>query len=194
MDEIMILGIVGSQRRESSNRRALLTAQELLPAGVVLDLLELHGIPYFEAGREVLPPPAVVAFRRRVEAADAILFATPECNHAVPGALHSAIAWVARPAGESAWLGKPAAVISANGGNLVRSRAQARLKLLLGELAMLAVDHPGAVSGNDERAFGGTWPLAHASARQFLRELLVVLVEQVRSNWAPSGFILKERA
>jgi chromate reductase, NAD(P)H dehydrogenase (quinone) len=194
MGEIRILGIVGSQRRESSNRRALLTAQELLPIGVGMELLELHGIPYFEARRETQPPPAVVAFRRRVETADAVIFATPECNHALPGGLRSAIAWVSGPAGGSVWLGKPAAVISANAGNLVRSRAQARLKLLLGELKMLAVDHPGALPGNDERAFGGTWPLAQAPARQFLRELLVALVGQVLSQWAASSFNFKERA
>jgi chromate reductase len=194
MDEIRILGIVGSQRRQSSNRLALLAAQELLPVGVAMDLIELHGIPYFEAGREGLAPPAVVAFRRRVEAADAILFATPECNHAVPGGLHSAIAWVARPPGQSAWQGKPAAVISAATGCLLRSRAQARLKLLLGELDMLTIDHPGALPGNDEHAFGGAWPLGRAPAQQFQREILAALVGQVRSNWAASDFILKERA
>lgn len=194
MDEIRILGIVGSQRRESSNRLALLAAQELLPVGVALELIELHGIPYFEPRRERLPPPPVIAFRRRVEAADAILFATPECNHAVPGGLHSAISWMAGPSGESAWQGKPAAVISAASGCLLRSRAQARLKLLLGELNMLAVDHPAALPGNDERAFGGAWPLVRAPAQQFLRELLDALVGQVRINWAASGFTLRERA
>lgn len=194
MDEIRILGIVGSQRRESSNRLALLAVQELLPAGVALELLELHHIPYFEARRAGLPPPAVMAFKRRVAAADAILFATPECNHGVPGGLHSAINWVARTPGESAWQGKPAAVISAAAGNLVRSRAQARLKLLLGELNVRTIDHPGAVTGDDERAFGGAWPLVHGPARQFLRELVAALVGQVRSDWLASDCTLKERA
>ena len=194
MGEIRILGIVGSQRRESSNRLALITAQELLPAGVDMELLELHGIPYFEPRRQGLPPPAVVAFRRRVEVADAILFATPECNHAVPGGLHSAIAWVARTPGESAWEGKPAAVISAVSGNLVYSRAQARLQLLLGEMNMYTVDHPGVVLDNGERSFAGAGELARGPARQFLRELVSALVGQVRSNWSASAFTRKERA
>lgn len=194
MGEIRLLGIVGSQRRESSNRLALLAVQELLPAGVDMELLDLHGIPYFEARRAGLPPPAVIAFRRWVEVADAILFATPECNHAVPGGLHSAITWVAHAPGESAWQGKPVAVISAVAGNLVHSRARARLQRLLGELNMHPVDHPAGVLGNGERPFVGAGQLAHGPTRQFLRELVAALVGQVRSNWAASGFTLKERA
>lgn len=194
MGEIRILGIVGSQRRESSNRLALLAARELLPAGTVLELAELDGIPYFEARRERPPPPAVVTFRQRVAVADAILFATPECNHAVPGGLQSAIDWAARPHGASAWQGKPAAVISAVNGSLVRSRAQARLQARLDELQMLAVDHPWGVHGGFEPAAGGIGALAHVTTRQFLRDLLAALVGQVRRNWAADGFPMKERA
>lgn len=194
MDMIKILGIVGSQRRESCNRQALLTAQELVPAGATMELVELHGIPYFEARREWLPPLAVVAFRRRIVAADAILFATPECNHAVPGGLQSAIDWAARPHGESAWQGKPAAVISAAAGALVRSRAQARLQGLLGDLQMHAVDHPGCEGGKGAGLVAAEGPLAHGATRQFLRELLAALVGQVRDKRAINSFTFKELA
>jgi hypothetical protein len=77
---------------------------------------------------------------------------------------------------------------------LVRSRAQARLQLQLGELNMLTVDHPRFVFGDGERHFGAPGQLAHEPTRQFLRELLAALVERVRVNWAASGFALKERA
>lgn len=194
MDVIKILGIVGSQRRESCNRQALLAAQELLPAGTAMELVELHGIPYFEAQRESAPPLAVVALRRRVVAADAVLFATPECNHAVPGGLQSAIDWASRPRGESAWHGKPAAVISAAAGALLRSRAQARLQLLLGELNMLAVDHPACRGGTGAWHAGAEGPLAYGPTRQFLRELLAALVGRVRDNRAINSFTFKELA
>jgi len=91
MGEIEILGIVGSQRKHSYNRFALRAMQEPVPPGAVLQLIELHGIPYFEATRELMLPLAVLEFRKRVLASDAILFATPECNHSVPGGLKSAI-------------------------------------------------------------------------------------------------------
>ena len=147
MGEIKILGIVGSQRKHSYNRFALRAMQELVPPGAVLQLIELHGIPYFEARRELMPPLAVLEFRKRVLASDAILFATPECNHSVPGGLKSAIDWAARPAGESAWLGKPAAVISASAGGLRTGRAHHHLRQILDKLRMPTVES----SRGDER-------------------------------------------
>lgn len=78
MDEIKILGIVGSLRKDSYNRFALKTAQELVPDGAVLDLIELHGIPVFNQDNERAPPATVLEFKRRILAADAILFATPD--------------------------------------------------------------------------------------------------------------------
>lgn len=56
MNEIKILGIVGSLRKDSYNHFALKAAQELLPAGVTLDLIELHGIPLFNQGLETKMP------------------------------------------------------------------------------------------------------------------------------------------
>jgi chromate reductase len=47
MDKIGILGIVGSLRKDSYNRFALKAAQEIVPDGAVLDLIDLHGIPVF---------------------------------------------------------------------------------------------------------------------------------------------------
>ena len=42
MDEIRILGIVGSLRKGSYNRLALKAAQGLMPSGAVLNLIELQ--------------------------------------------------------------------------------------------------------------------------------------------------------
>lgn len=48
MDQIIILGIVGSLRKDSYNRLALMAAQERVPNGAVLNLAKLHGIPVFD--------------------------------------------------------------------------------------------------------------------------------------------------
>lgn len=123
MDETRILGIVGSLRKDSYNRLALKAAQELLPAGVLLSLFELHGIPVFDQDDEMALPASVLEFKRQILAADAILFATPEYNYSLPGGLKNAIDWASRPYGESAWLGKPAAVMGASAGRLGSARA-----------------------------------------------------------------------
>lgn len=194
MGEIKILGIVGSQRKDSCNRLALRAAQELVPPDAVIELIELEGIPFFEAQRECLPPPAVIEFRRRIGQADAILFATPECNHAVPGGLKSAIDWAARPRGQGVWRGKPAAVISACDGRLVNARAQAHLRQTLHRLQMPTVSQPWASGGNGERHFAPDGKLNDEPSRQFIQKLLVALVGLVRANWAMRGFTIRESA
>ncbi|MDP1681133.1 MAG: NAD(P)H-dependent oxidoreductase, partial [Burkholderiales bacterium] len=73
-------------------------------------------------------PAAVLEFKQRILAADAILFATPEYNYSVPGGLKNAIDWASRPYGESAWLGKPAAMMGASTGSHGTARAQYHLR------------------------------------------------------------------
>ena len=148
MDDIKILGIVGSLRKDSYNRFALKAAQEMVPDGAVLDLVELQGVPVFNQDDEKAPPPSVLEFKRRILAADAILFATPEYNYSVPGALNNAIDWASRPYGESAWPGKPAAVMGASVGALGTARAQYHLRQILVTLNMPVVNQPEVMIGN----------------------------------------------
>jgi len=63
-----------------------------------------------------------------VRAADAILFATPEYNYSISGVLKNAIDWASRPSGDSAWDGKPVAVMGASSGLLGTARAQSHLR------------------------------------------------------------------
>ncbi len=194
MNEITIVGIVGSQRQASSNRAALRLAQQLVPTGARLDLLELCGIPFFDRRCAHLPPAAVVGFRQRIDQADALLFATPECIHGVPGGLKSAIDWAAQPFSTAAWQGRPAAVISAASGSLVASRAQQHLQQLLERLEIPLVKSSVLIAGSAEAPFAADGRLAHEPARQFLRTLLAALVLQVRLNQADQRFSVKERA
>lgn len=108
---IRILGIAGSLRRESYNRAALRAATKLVPEGATLETFELNGIPLFNQDEDQNPPAQVLELKRRIREADAILFVTPECNYSVPGVLKNAIDWASRPYGDSAWNGKPAAIM-----------------------------------------------------------------------------------
>jgi chromate reductase len=182
MNEIRILGIVGSLRKESYNRFALKAAQEVVPDGAVLELIELHGIPVFDQNNELQPPDAVVEFKRRILAADAILFATPEYNYSVPGGLKNAIDWASRPYGQSAWVGKPAAVMGASVGSLGTARAQYHLRQILVTLNMPTVNQPEVMIGNAEQRFGPDGKLTDETTRKFIHELLVALVRLVKIN------------
>jgi multimeric flavodoxin WrbA len=57
-----------------------------------------------------------VDLKRSIREADAVLVVTPEYNYSIPGVLKNAIDWAARPHGDNAWSGKPAAIMGASTG------------------------------------------------------------------------------
>src|SRR6266545_7279955 len=93
-----ILGIPGSVRRDSLNRKLLLNAADLLPEDVAFELWDgLKAVPPFDEDDEDLGLEGVAQLRDALAAADAILFSTPEYNHSVPGVLKNAVDWASRP-------------------------------------------------------------------------------------------------
>jgi chromate reductase len=182
MRNIRILGIVGSLRKDSYNRFALQAAQELVPAGAVLDLIELHRIPVFDQDNELVLPASVIEFKRRIQGADAVLFATPEYNYSLPGGLKNAIDWASRPYGESAWLGKPAGIMGASVGSLGTARAQYHLRQILVAQDMPVVNQPEVMIGNAAQRFDSNGKLTDETTRQLIQKLMVVLVALARGT------------
>lgn len=171
-----ILGICGSLRKASFNRSALKAAQALVPAGAALEVFELEGIPIFNQDHEQNPPPAVAAFKDKIRAADAILFATPEYNFSIPGVLKNAIDWASRPSGQSAWKGKPVAVMGASAGALGTARAQYHLRQCFITLDMPAVTQPEVLIGAAAQKFDSQGELTDQTAKDLIARLLVNLV------------------
>lgn len=182
MDEIIILGIVGSLRKDSYNLAALKAAQELAPEGVMLNLIDLHGIPIYDQDDEMALPACVLEFKRQILAADAILFATPEYNYSISGGLKNAIDWASRPYGDSAWIGKPAAVMGASTGNLGTARAQYHLRQILVTLNMPTVNQPEVMIANAAHRFDQDGWLTDEPTREIIAKLLAALVELVKST------------
>lgn len=176
MSEFTILGIAGSLRRASYNRLALHAAQNFLPPGTRLEIAELHDIPPFNQDEEQQAPASVQALKRHIRAADAILFCTPEYNYSVPGVLKNAIDWASRPYGDSAWRGKPAAIMGASVGSLGTARAQYHLRQILVTLDMPTVNQPEVMIASADKRFGADGELADEASRQQLRKLLVALL------------------
>src|SRR5688572_18068664 len=135
-----ILGFVGSLRRESYNHGAMRAAARLVPAGATIDVFELDGIPLFNQDDEQDLPAKVVELKRRIRAADALLFVTPEYNYSIPGILKNAIDWASRPYGDNAWSGKPAAVMGASIGGIGTARAQYHLRQVFVFLNVYAIN------------------------------------------------------
>ena len=182
---IRILGIAGSLRHESYNRAALRTATTLVPAGARLEPFELDGIPVFNQDEEQNPPAKVAELKRRIREADAILFVTPEYNYSVPGVLKNAIDWASRPYGDSAWNGKPAAIMGASPGAIGTARAQYHLRQILVYLNMFPINHPEVMIGNAAARFDKEGNLTDETTKDFIRQLFKNLVEWTRRIGQP---------
>ena len=177
---IRILGIAGSLRRQSYNRAALRAAIELAPDGATVESFELDGIPPFNQDEEGNPPPAVVEMKRRVREADAVLIVTPEYNYSIPGVLKNAIDWGSRPYGDSAWSGKPAAIMGASVGALGTARAQYHLRQVFVFLNMLPLNQPEVMIGSAATRFDASGKLTDETSRGLVRKLLENLVAWTR--------------
>lgn len=86
----------GSLQRQSSNLTLLQSVIALAPEGVEITLFDgLRDLPHFNPDDESGPSqPGVRAWREALAGADAVLIATPEYAHSLPGSLKNAIDWV----------------------------------------------------------------------------------------------------
>jgi chromate reductase, NAD(P)H dehydrogenase (quinone) len=178
--QVRILGIAGSLRRQSYNRATLRAATQLVPEDASIDIFELDGIPGFNQDEEQNPPAKVTELKSRIRAADAILIVTPEYNYSVSGVLKNAIDWASRPYGDSAWNGKPAAIMGASIGTIGTARAQYHLRQMMVFLNMFPVNQPEVMIGNASERFDAQGNLSHEPTKEFIRQLLQNLVDWTR--------------
>jgi chromate reductase, NAD(P)H dehydrogenase (quinone) len=171
-----VLGISGSLRRDSHNRRLLRAAAALLPPGV--ELVEFDGlkaIPPFDSDDEHDPAIPVRRLREEIERADAVLFATPEYNHSIPGVLKNAVDWASRPKATAALANKAVAVVGTSTGMFGAVWAQAELRKVLSAMGGRVVDAELGVAHAHEQLEGGRLELEH-DQEQRLDEILAELV------------------
>jgi chromate reductase len=176
-----ILGISGSLRRGSHNRKLLRAAAASLPSGT--ELVEWDGLaslPAFDEDLEDTPPAAVRAFLEAVDQADALLIATPEYNASIPGALKNALDWASRPFPANVLRNKPAAVIGASTGLFGAVWAQAEARKVLKASGAHVIDAEVPV-GLADHAFAADGALADPELETGLRDLLADLVREVEA-------------
>jgi NAD(P)H-dependent FMN reductase len=93
---VRILGICGSLQAKSGNLTLLQAARAAAPEGVVVEIFDgIRDLPHFNPDMEAVGEPlAVRAWREALAASDAVLIASPEYGHSLPGALKNAVDWV----------------------------------------------------------------------------------------------------
>src|ERR1700755_221771 len=105
-----ILAIPRSLRAASINRAFCHACARLAPSWCRIDVESALGdLRLYNPDRESEPPDAVVAFRDRIAAVDALLIASPEYAHGVSGVMKNALDWLVSFEG---FVGKRVAVVN----------------------------------------------------------------------------------
>ena len=149
---------IGSLRRDSLNLKLAKALEELGQSRFAFDYIEIGDLPIYNDDLWQNPPAPVLRLKRGIEAADAVLFATPEFNRSIPAALKNAIEWGSRPYGKNSWGGKPASIIGTSPGNIGTAAAQSQLRgiavvldlIVLGQPEVYFVSKPGLIGENSE--------------------------------------------
>jgi chromate reductase len=179
-----LLAISGSIRRRSYNS-ALLDAVAA-EAGRDVEFVfwnQLDRIPAYNEDAETPQADAVKLLKDELRRADAVLFATPEYNGSVPGALKNALDWVSRPFADNPLRDKPVVVIGASQGSFGATWAQADLRKILRTLGARVDSNELAVAYAQD-AFGPDGLLRDAAQRAALSSIIVALQTETRRRAA----------
>jgi len=145
----------------------------LAPATLSLEIVEIGGLALYNQDIDEGTPPAPwVTFRQKVKSADAVLFVTPEYNRSVPGVLKNAIDVGSRPYGQSAWDGKPGAIVSVSPGSIGAFGANHHLRQSFVFLNVPLLQQPEAYIGSVADLFGNDGKLKSESTRGFLTKFM----------------------
>src|SRR5215475_16111736 len=168
MAEINVAIIVGSNRRESINRKLALALSKLAEGKLAGHIVQIDDLPMYNQDLDNALPASVHRFKSEIERADAVLFVTPEHNRSIPAVLKNAIDWGTRPYGHNSWAGKPAAITGTSQGAAGTALAQQHLRQILGNLGVLVMggeayiaNKPGLIDDSNQ--------IADETSRQFLQ-------------------------
>lgn len=164
--------LVGSLRAGSFNRRAAHALAAVAPDGMRLEIVEIGQLPLYNQDLDETPPRPWLSFREQIRNADAVLFVTPEYNRSVPGVLKNAIDVGSRPYGQSAWNGKPGAVMSVSPGAIGGFGANHHLRQSMVFLNVPMMQQAEAYIGGAANLFDEHGALVNESTRTFFANFM----------------------
>ncbi len=129
--------IVGSNRRESINRKLAQALAKLGADRFDATFARIDDLPLYNQDIEASLPPEVVRFKNEIAASEGVLIVTPEHNRSIPTALKNAVDWGARPYGKNSWAGKPGFITGTSPGAIGSALAQQHLRSVMTGLGMI---------------------------------------------------------
>jgi chromate reductase len=174
-ENIKLLGISGSLRKDSANTHLIHALSRLLPEHVSISLFEdLDELPHFNPGKE--GNVHVEAFRKAIADSDGVIFCTPEYAFGMPGVLKNALDWTVS-SGELN--NKPVAAVSASPLNTGGDKALASLLLTLTALGTLRNEYSSLSIPNIKKKISANGELIDPHTTVWLSEqvknLLIII-------------------
>src|SRR4051812_27226484 len=142
MGKVKVAVFVGSLRKDSYNRMLAKAVERLAPEGFEFQHIRIDNLPLYNQDFDGDYPVECKLLKQEVEAADALLFVTPEYNRSMPGVLKNALDIGSRPWGTNSFAGKPGAAIGISIGATGASMAQQHLRNVLLYLDVVLLGQP----------------------------------------------------
>ncbi len=172
MTQHKIAVLVGSLRKGSFNRKMAKVLAELASSSLKLEIIEIGNLPMYNQDLDEDPPSAWVDLRESIKNSVGVLFITPEYNRSVPAVLKNAIDVGSRPYGQSAWEGKPCAVMSVSPGAMGGFGANHHLRQSLVFLDMPTMQQPEAYIGGASKLFDANGRITNEDTKKLLQKFI----------------------
>jgi chromate reductase len=174
--------VVGSLRRESFNRQLAQALISLAPADFTFEFLDIGSLPLYSQDYDADYPDVARQFKQRIEAANGLLFVTPEYNRSIPGVLKNALDWGSRPWGTNSWAGKPGAVAGTSIGATGAALSQQHLRNVLAYLDVPTLNQPEMFIRHNPDAINASGEIVNADTRKFLQTFVDRYVAWVKRH------------
>ncbi|RDK02090.1 NADPH-dependent FMN reductase [Paraburkholderia lacunae] len=176
--------VVGSLRRESFNRQLAHAVVSLAPADFSFEFIDIGSLPLYSQEYDADYPEVAKQLKQRIEAADGLLFVTPEYNRSMPGVLKNAIDWGSRPWGTNSFANKPGAVIGTSLGATGTALAQQHLRNVLAYLDVATLGQPEVFIKHDAAVINEKGEILHDRMRKLLQTFVDRYVAWVKLHIA----------
>jgi chromate reductase len=168
MSTLKVAVVIGSNRRESINRRLAEALVRLVGNRMEAHFIRIDDLPMYNPDLESDRPATVNRFTQEIASADALLVVMPEHNRSIPAVLKNAIDWGSKPMDRNVWKGKVAAITGTSPGAIGTAVGQQHLRQILGILGSLVVGGEAYISFKPDLIDAGG-EIANEGTRAFLQ-------------------------
>jgi chromate reductase len=183
MNKIKVAVLVGSLRKDSINKRLARAVERLAPENFGFEHARIDNLPLYSQDFDGDYPAECRRLKQQIEAADAVLFVTPEYNRSIPGALKNAVDIASRPWGTNSFARKPAAVIGASIGATGSALAQQHLRNSLTFVDVTMLAQPEVfIQFKDDSLIDAEGNIANEGTRKFLQGFVDRYAEWIHAH------------